>query len=343
MRALIRADAGPGIGSGHVMRCLALAQGCRESGIEPTFATARLISGFESRLQEEDFRWTEITRLPGSRRDAEETRDLAAATRADWVVVDGYHFDALYQHVVRESGARLLVIDDYGHAGAYVADLVLNQNLYARTELYPNIARHTRLLLGTAYVLLRKEFASASRQHRTRGRARRVLITIGGSDPGPTVGVIQALAHLGAGALEGVVVVGPSNSSVEMIGAAVQASGVSLRMETDVRNMPELMNWADIAVASAGTISWEFAFMGVPALLLVLADNQQAIASSLDGAGAAINLGRGPDVSAEAIASAVAGILRDPERMARMAERGQSLVDGQGASRVVQAILQTSR
>jgi UDP-2,4-diacetamido-2,4,6-trideoxy-beta-L-altropyranose hydrolase len=338
-RVLIRTDGGAGIGSGHVMRCLALAQGCRERGIEPSFATAVPVPGFETRLQEEDFRWAQIPYPPGSRRDAEETRELSAAARADWVVVDGYHFDALYQQVVKESDGRLLVIDDYGHAGAYVADLVLNQNLHARTEQYPNIARHTRLLLGTAYVLLRKEFARAPRQHRTRDQARRLLITIGGSDPGPTVGVIRALPRLGADTLEGLVVVGPSNSNVEIIEAAAQASGVWLRVETDVRNMPELMNWADVAVASAGTISWELAFMGVPFVSVVVAENQQGVSASLDREGVAINLGWWSEDTAWPLAHTLGQMMGDPERRRRMSARGREIVDSRGVARVVEHML----
>jgi UDP-2,4-diacetamido-2,4,6-trideoxy-beta-L-altropyranose hydrolase len=318
------------------MRCLALAQGCRGRGIETTFAIAQPIAGFETRLKEECFRWDEIPHSPGSRRDAEETRERAAAARADWVVVDGYHFDALYQHVVRESGARLLVIDDHGHAGAYVADLVLNQNLHARTELYPNIASHTRLLLGTAYVLLRREFARSFRQRETIDRARRVLITIGGSDPEPTVGAIEALARVGVDTLETVVVVGPSNPSVEVIGAAVQASGLSVRMEANVRNMPALIDWADVAVASAGTISWELAFMGVPFVAVVIAENQREVAVGLEREGVAVNIGWWSRATPGLLAQALDELIGNAERRRRMSVRGRKIVDGRGVVRVVE-------
>lgn len=334
MRALIRADAGPGIGSGHLMRCLALAQGFRERGIEPTIATAGPVPGFEPMLQEEGFRRAEIPHPPGSIGDAEQTRELASATGADWVVVDGYHFDALYQYVVKGSDARLLAVDDHGDAGAYVADLVLNQNLHAHTDLYPYVASHTRLLLGTDYVLLRKEF-TRSRQRRTRDRARRVLITIGGSDPEPTVEVIRALAPLAVDSLEAVVVVGPSNPSVEMISAAVETSAPSMRFETNTRNMSELMSWADVAVATAGTVSWELAFMGVPFLAVVLAGNQREIAVGLDREGVAVDVGWWSGTTPEHLAHVLEELMGDVEKRRRMSAQGQRVVDGRGVARVI--------
>src|SRR5215203_2632298 len=95
----------------------------------------------------------------GSAADAHETAELAHEHAAEWVVVDGYQFDAEYQKTLKNAGCRLLVIDDHGRAGSYAADLVLDQNLNAQPASYASRAAETRLLLGVRYALLREDFA----------------------------------------------------------------------------------------------------------------------------------------------------------------------------------------
>ncbi len=84
--------------------------------------------------------------------------ELAAAHRASWIVVDGYQFDIAYQRALKAAGLKVLVVDDGGRCGTYCADLVLDQNLDASEVAYSNREAYTRLLLGTRYVMLRREF-----------------------------------------------------------------------------------------------------------------------------------------------------------------------------------------
>ena len=114
-------------------------------------------------------------------------------------MVDGYQFNADYQRALKAAGFRVLFLDDYGHATHYSADLVLNQNAYANEKMYAARESYTRLLLGTDYCLLRREFSS------WRGWKReiapigtKILVTMGGSDPENfTTDVVEALCHLG--------------------------------------------------------------------------------------------------------------------------------------------------
>ncbi|HZU45617.1 MAG TPA: hypothetical protein VE994_23270, partial [Terriglobales bacterium] len=126
---LIRADAGPDIGTGHVMRCLALAQGWQDAGGRVVFATGHDLPGnVERRLTSEGFRIERIEGEPGSVRDVNLTRELASRLNAEYTVLDGYRFRADYQRTLKDAGQKLLVIDDYGRTGAYCADLLLDQN-----------------------------------------------------------------------------------------------------------------------------------------------------------------------------------------------------------------------
>ena len=154
---IVRADASTQIGTGHLMRCLALAQAWKDAGSQVTFITACHSEGLLERLREEGFN---LHRLACSYPDAGDwdyTQNVLTISPDAWVVLDGYHFDEVYQQRVKEGGQRLLVIDDMAHLKHYYADIVLNQNLHAEQLKY-SCEPQTRLLLGTRYALLRREF-----------------------------------------------------------------------------------------------------------------------------------------------------------------------------------------
>src|SRR5262245_44166362 len=158
MRCLIRADVGCRMGTGHVMRCLALTQAWRETGGAVTFRTTCTVPGLLARLAEGGAEVEVAGEEPGSPEDADRTREAAARLGAGWLALGGDHLSGDFQRRARGDGARLLALDDYGHVEHYWADLVLNQNLHAGPELYADRAPHTRLLLGTRFALLRREF-----------------------------------------------------------------------------------------------------------------------------------------------------------------------------------------
>lgn len=334
---LVRTDASTQLGTGHVMRCLALAQAWQEIGGRAFFATATIASGLANRLGAE---WIELIHLdvvPGSNDDATQTVSLAKHRMASWVVVDGYQFRDAYQRAIKQAGLRLLFVDDYGHADHYYADLVLNQNIYANESRYSNCESYTRLLLGTSYALLRTEFWSWrnwQRQIPTLGR--RLLVTLGGSDPeGATLNVIQALKQLQLPDLEARIVIGPANTNLARIRQEVKNSDHHIELLTDVKDMPSLMAWADTAVSAGGVTCWELAFMGVPMVLIILADNQKDIAAGMAEAGVASCAGWYDLLAPRDLAKTLTEMLEKPSLRSQMSYRGRSLVDSLGAKRVV--------
>lgn len=335
-RLLIRADAGSRMGTGHVMRCLALAQAWQEAGGQVLFVEAQAAPTLDERLRNEGM---EIAYLPdvglGSKKDAAATAILAQQYNVEWIIIDGYHFGAAYQKQLKEAGFRLLFVDDNGHADHYYADLVLNQNIHAEAALYERREPYTRLLLGTSYALLRREFWPwRDWQREIPERARRVLVTLGGSDPdNVTLKVIRALQRLDDAELEAVVVVGGSNPHYDSLVTAIAESSTDIQLRRNVTNMPELMAWADLAVSAGGSTCWELAFMGLPNLILILADNQEAIAQKLDEAGAANNSGWFNDVTETTLHQELLKIMPAIKRRT-MSRQGHNLVDGWGGLRV---------
>jgi UDP-2,4-diacetamido-2,4,6-trideoxy-beta-L-altropyranose hydrolase len=333
---LIRTDASIAIGTGHVMRCLALAQAWQDAGGKVVFATAETTPTLEERLCGEGIDVVRIDAVAGTVGDSDRTSQLAARGGADWVVVDGYQFGAEYQSALKRSGCKTLFIDDNGHAAHYSADLVLNQNAYAVDALYRDRESGTELLLGLQYAMLRREFL---RWRETRSRSRdagfRTLVTLGGSDPeNLTLRVVESLQLVKLATLEVTIVSGGSSPHFDDLEAAVATSRVQARLLRNVTNMPELMAWANVAISAAGTTVLELAFMGIPAILFTVADNQRANAKAWEDLGFAQNLGNLADAATEQLAEAVRGLIADPERRKRMADSARALVDGLGAKRV---------
>jgi UDP-2,4-diacetamido-2,4,6-trideoxy-beta-L-altropyranose hydrolase len=341
-RALvIRADAGSQMGTGHVMRCLALAQAWQDAGGRALFLLAPAPPALESRLRSEAMEVLPLHAAPGTPEDAAETAALALSRSAAWVVADGYHFGANYQRHIKDAGLRLLVVDDYGHAGHYCADLVLNQNIGTSEELYEDREPHTRLLMGTRYVLLRREFWPWRGWHREIPEvARKVLVTLGGGDPdNVTLKVLQALAQMEIQGLQAVVAVGAANPHLQELHAAVKHLPYQVQLKSNITNMPELMAWADVAVTASGSTCWETAFMRLPAITSILADNQESVARLLGEMGAVLNLGWHSRLSIAGISRVLTDLLKSPKIRQDLIRQIQSLVDGQGNSRVLQQLI----
>lgn len=333
---VIRTDANTEIGSGHLMRCLALGQAWKDAGGEVVFVTACSSERLLQRIYGEDFMVQKLEPFCSAKQDWQVVEDLLAEHRDAWLVLDGYHFDSDYQRRVKEAGYRLMVIDDTAHLPHYYVDIVLNQNIHAKSLCY-SYEPYTQLLLGTQYVLLGREFLKWRGWKRENSEiARKVLVTLGGSDPeNVTLKVLQALQHLEIDGVEALVVVGGGNPHYEEVQSAVRASRLPMRLDSNVTNMPDLMAWADVAVSAGGSTCWELAFMGVSSLIIPWASNQLPVAAALDDMGVFFNLGWYGDISADLIAQEVSRLLLTPEIRAEITRRGQNLVDGNGAIRVL--------
>ena len=226
-----------------------------------------------------------------------------------------------------------------GHFREYCGDLVLNQNPQAREGMYAHRSASTGLLLGSGYAMLRREFRSWRGNRHKPASAHRVLVTLGGADPAnTTLKVIRAVRQLTAKKLEVIVLVGPANPYRAELDAEVRGAEQSIELKNSVSNMPELMAWADFAISAAGSTCWELAFMGVPNLLIVLAENQSGGAEALQKLEVSRNLGWHAGLQPETIATELGRLLDDTETRHQMSECGRALIDGEGVMRVIEEL-----
>jgi UDP-2,4-diacetamido-2,4,6-trideoxy-beta-L-altropyranose hydrolase len=337
---IIRADASIAIATGHVMRCLALAQAWQDAGGNVVFAMAESTPAIEARLRLEGMEIVQVHASPNSIEDVRTVSALANDRQATWVIVDGYRFDSEYQRNLKDAGLKLLFIDDLGQCKHYSADILLNQNVHASESLYASCEAYTRLLLGPSFAMLRRDFIPWGKWHRKiTPNGRKVLVTMGGSDPdNVTAVVLDALREVSIDGIEVVAVLGGSNPHIDFLERFTSKSP-PVRFLRDAANMPELMAWADIGVSAAGSTCAEMCLLGLPAILIDLAENQTPVAQELDRKQAAIHLGSSKKVSSAEIARKVQSLLLSTEHRVSLSERSRELADGGGAQRVMAAIL----
>ena len=329
---ILRSDASPRIGTGHLMRVLALGQGWSEAGgtvlVSPGDAPAALCD----RLTTEGFRVVPeaLATLLSNDRSAVAAVDLPETALAELAACDD------------DSRSRTLLVDDLAQLPTYPCGLVLNQNAHADRAAYPP-ERPPNYLLGLEYVLLRREFRTWSRSVKpVRRIATRLLVTFGGADPARmTLRAVQALDALPPairGSLEVRVLVGAANPDTAPIEAAIAGSSVAATLERSVVRMAERMAWADLVLVSGGTTVWELAAMGCPALVVETAPSEPFLVGGLRRVGLFDLLGPAESLDGAAIAVAIERRVTDVAWRRLMARRGQSLVDGRGVDRVVAAL-----
>jgi len=329
---VVRADVGPEMGMGHFMRSLAIAQAWIDLGGRADLVMACGAAVVDGRCEHEGVALRSLEVEPGSPADAERTISLARSSRASVLLIDGYVFSSDYQERVVRAAIRCAVVDDHARLDWYPADVVVDANLVAVEDAYRERTRG-RVLAGLRYALLRREFRTAVRLEPRPGK-RRLLITFGGSD---VQGLTERALSVLAGDVDVTVLVGGANPRAAQI-ARVAASLPRVRVLVDADNVPDVMARADVALSAAGSTCAELAFMGLPAVVVVTAENQRQVAEGFDRLGAVRVLGEEVRWSDVALQRAVSGLLDDPAARAGMSERGRAAVDGLGALRVAEVL-----
>jgi UDP-2,4-diacetamido-2,4,6-trideoxy-beta-L-altropyranose hydrolase len=358
MKVVFRADASADIGTGHVMRCLALAEGLRQGGHQSSFICrsheghpGQLIAdmgfhvellppataGSVGRSPETVVHHRNWLGVPWSV-DAEETERLLRDQEVDWLVVDHYALDADWEDQLANAADRLMAIDDLADR-THNVDLLLDQNLgRAESDYHGLLPPACKKLIGPDYALLRPEFAEfrkASLARRTSPGLGRILVSMGGADmPNATSSVLDALERSALPSTTVVdVIMGAAAPWLSQVSSRARNSRFDVGVSTNVSNMAERMSQADISIGAAGSTSWERCAMGLPSIVVSLADNQAPILSALSEAGAATRVGF-PFQESE-LSSLVDDFYDNPGKLAAMSVKAAEVCDGSGVDRVI--------
>jgi UDP-2,4-diacetamido-2,4,6-trideoxy-beta-L-altropyranose hydrolase len=331
-RVLFRADASESIGTGHVVRCLALAAELERHGIEPWFATRRAIGDLSDLIAARGY---QVIRLEAPAADeAAEIRGSLPRQRRGRpfvaLVMDHYALGEEWLKAVRPLATTRVVIDDLADR-RLPCDILVNANLGVTTADYADlVAPATRLMVGTRFVLLREPFLVArAAGRRPSSTVQNILVSMGGGDPFGATAKAVAAARSAVPEARIVVVLGALYPSEPEFGL-----GVGVHRAIDAETMARLMTEADIVVGAGGTTSWERCALGRPSVIVRVAENQNANAMGLAAAGAAVDAGPAEHLNVDILASLIRGLASDVARRAEMSDRAWELVDGRGVQRV---------
>ncbi|WP_322846337.1 UDP-2,4-diacetamido-2,4,6-trideoxy-beta-L-altropyranose hydrolase [Pseudomonas sp. B33.4] len=348
MRVLIRADASPTIGSGHIARCLTLARVLRGQGSHVAFACRCLpghrldalrAEGFETfalpeRYAAEDPQQAIESMLPWQADIDALGMQLGGQAEFDWIIVDHYGLDHHWQTAARQWAPRIAAVDDLA-TRRYSVDLLLNQNLSGLHEHYqPLLPDGCRTLLGPRYALLREEFRCPAIE--IKPRAQRVLVNFGGFDAArQTHHAMLALADFTE--LQVDFVAGADNPAWAQMQALAETRP-NWRLHSFVSDFYQRMTEADLFIGAGGGTSWERAAMGLPTICIAVSNNQQRNGEVMAAAGAHVFMGAREQVSVEQLRDAIGFVTGNHYLRHSLAERSRQLVDGRGAERVAAAL-----
>ncbi len=335
MICVFRADSSLTLGSGHVVRCLTLADALKSRGCQVFFVIQNLAGEMSQYIQSRGYEFFKIPDHAGNlNADAQATKSLlqAGGIRPDWLIIDHYQIGIEWESYLRDQTHRIAVIDDLADR-SHDCDLLLDQNT-ADNRYSLLISRHSLQLLGPSYALLRTDFHRYRQQGLCRKEAlRNLLIFFSGSDA--TQETRKSLtAVIGSSlSIQNIHVVIGSNYPDPQGLHTLCRRFPHIQLHTQVPHMAQLMYEADVALGSFGAATWERCSVGLPVVGTVLADNQVMPAKIVTDQDAGLNLGRAADVNGQAYVDALKSLSSD--RLNEISKKSAQLVDGKGTERVV--------
>lgn len=333
---LVVADSGPGIGLGHLQRCLALASALQREGMACAFVSTG-DPRTDARIRRREF----ACLSPGFRSDLDVPGPdsvLAEAGRAgcQGIVVDSYRVTQRYLEALRTAGLFVAAVDDLA-AYPFPCHLVINGGAHATRLVYRSSTGDTRFLLGPQFALMQPEFGGLS-PHHDNIDVRTVLVTLGGADRGDLTPALLAALDEISGDFAITAVLGPLAENGPHVHAVAARCRHPVHVVEAPESMCELMRTADIAVSAGGQTLYELAAAGTPAVAVITAANQSAGARALEASGAAIMAGPALRPDAQRVRQAVELLMADGARRRMMSRAGQQLIDGQGTHRVAKVL-----
>lgn len=352
MRVVFRASASSQLGSGHIMRCVTLAEAlCKDEDTIVEFVTQKYQENLDSFIVKKGFIVHSIDVAIKSKEEAEsdifeqendanDTINAIKNNEIDWIIIDHYSIDYIWQEKLRPYTNKIMVIDDLANR-KHNCDLLLDQNYVKNKMRYEDLVfPDTIKLLGPRYALLRKEFQFFSKKIKKNTiKVKKIFIFFGGSDLNNlTSKVLKVLSKPDFKYLDLDVVIGslnPHKLEIENLVAAHSNAELYIQVE----NLASLMNQADIALCAGGSSTWERMSAGLPSIVVTVADNQNIVTNELYKEGYIKWLGNSDKVNEKIILKALKYSIQNPQQLELQSQKCKTLVDGLGAERVSNLLL----
>lgn len=364
---VFRADASLLIGTGHVMRCLTLADALKAEGVECHFICrehpGNLLAYIKGKgysayalsvMLEEGAKSQGTCILPSTepahlthahwlgasqQQDADECAAILSELQPDCLVVDHYALDACWESALRPHYRKLMVIDDLADR-LHTCDVLVDQTFGRKADEYLlKVPAGSRVLCGSQYALLRPEFSALrkySLNRRETPKLEQLLINMGGVDRDNATGqVLRVLEQCGLPVSCSItVVMGTSAPWLSEVRLQAEKMLWPINVRVGVSNMAQLMADSDLAIGAAGSTSWERCCLGLPTVMIVLADNQRQVAQGLERVGAALTVDQ--KQIAEHLPALLDTLVSSSIPRLIMSQAAADVTDGHGVAAVIQ-------
>ena len=324
---------------GHLRRCAVLGRRLNETGVGVHFLTKSDAVNLSEELRAFAEELVLLDPEIEARADAAQTVDYCQRIGAEHAIIDHYHADEAYQHVLLDAELRWMQFDGAASFPLW-ADWVVSMSPAADADRYSRLQRrpHTRMMLGPRYAILRDEFLQWRRPRPVPSQAQRLLLTFGGGDDrGACVACLDALRHTDR--YDITILSGGANPQLPRIHTWMKENKSNrVRLLLDETDVAARMSEADMAISAGGTTTFELATMGLPALIIQVVDNQWGNAQAWGRIGAMIDLGPLENLDASRLRDQLMVLAEDQSLRERMAIAGREYVDGHGVDRLIQEL-----
>ena len=333
-KILIRADADANSGTGHLMRCLAVAEAVVEKGTLPILLYHHAPASILERFSELGVSIVELHTTPHGLEDAQACDEVCQKEKCPWILVDGYLFDKPFFETLQNRKTKTIVIDDFARPPVLLADLIVNPSPKATAGWYQD---HPSLLLGLSFIPLRAEFRNQS--HSFSSHHTQILITTGGGDDLNITPVIirTLLSHLSP-LITLKVIIGAANPHRDLLFENF-ANTPYLSLIENISHMAAEISQSNLVITGAGSTVWECLALGRPLLTMILADNQIDNERYFSRQDFALSAGDArKDEFPTRLLLEFQRFLKSPQTIQEKVTNFRPLIDSRGAFRIVEAL-----
>lgn len=360
-----RVDASINIGIGHVMRCMTLAEELRNQNADILFICRDLNGNIVQSITNRGFavkildkptedlnvsnasnhsKWLQVPQI----QDANECITIINDFSPDWLVVDHYSINNIWEEKLRPLVGKILVIDDLCDR-RHVCDILLDQTYGVLPINYASLVpNECKTFTGAKYALLRSEFyltrTKALEKRKKHYKISNILISLGGIDKDNiSLLCLKACEHLGPkNTLKINLIIGSQNPNIEKLNDYILHSELNITTHIDTESIAELMYKADLAIGAGGTTAWERCALALPTLIISLAENQSQIINNLAKINAVVNIGSSKDITVKKISDALNNVIENPSLLKEMQLRSSDVCDAEGTKRISSELLTAS-
>jgi UDP-2,4-diacetamido-2,4,6-trideoxy-beta-L-altropyranose hydrolase len=357
-----RTDASNDIGFGHVIRCLTLAKGLIQAGAQVEFITRSHVGNLIKYIERKGFKvhtlhnaktltskknedeyasWLQVSQ----EKDAKDTIEILKNYQADWIIVDHYSIDEVWEKRIQPYARKIMIIDDLANRKHY-CNLLLDMTVNRKESDYLlKTTEDCKILVGAKYILMRDQFKAnkpiALMRRKNMSDVKRILISLGGTDPlNITSWVLNEIETANIRSdIEIDVIINSDKGQSNIIRKQIEFSSNKILIHHNVENMSDFMTNADLGIGACGISAWERCCLGLPTIVVVTEENQKTNARNLQNLGAIINLGWYKNIDEYEFRKVLQKIIQSKEKRFLLSKKSSEVCDGEGVSRVIKSMI----